>query len=70
MNANIDLSNVILKTKRLILRPFTFDDLDDFYEYAKVPGIGEIAGWHHHQNNGESLFILNMFINEKKNIRY
>lgn len=66
MNANIDLSNVILKTKRLILRPFTFDDLDDFYEYAKVPGIGEIAGWHHHQNNGESLFILNMFINEKK----
>ncbi len=66
MNANIDLSNVVLKTKRLILRPFTFDDLDDFYEYAKVPGVGEMAGWHHHQNNGESLFILNMFINEKK----
>lgn len=42
MNANIDLSNVILKTKRLILRPFTFDDLDDFYEYAKVPGIGKL----------------------------
>ena len=28
MNAKIDISNVVLKTERLILRPWTLDDLD------------------------------------------
>lgn len=40
MNATIDISNVRLKTERLTLRPWTLQDLDDFYEYAKVDGVG------------------------------
>ncbi|HHV33140.1 MAG TPA: GNAT family N-acetyltransferase [Acholeplasma sp.] len=66
MNANIDVSNVIMKTERLTLRPWTLKDLDDFYEYAKVEGVGEMAGWTHHKNKEESLEILKMFIEEKK----
>ena len=66
MNAQIDISNVVLKTKRLILRPFELSDLDDFYEYASVDGVGEMAGWCHHKNKEESLEILNKFINDKR----
>ena len=33
MNAKIDISNVILKTNRLMLRPFNINDLGGFYEY-------------------------------------
>lgn len=57
MNPPIDLSNVILDTERLILRPFKLDDLDDFYNYAKVFGVGEKAGWPYHRNKDESLKI-------------
>ncbi|NMA05074.1 MAG: GNAT family N-acetyltransferase [Acholeplasmataceae bacterium] len=66
MNAKIDISNVIIKTERLILRPWTLEDLDDFYNYAKVPGVGEMAGWPHHKSKEESLRILKIFITEKK----
>ena len=66
MNAKIDISNVILKTNRLILRPWVLEDLDDFYEYAKVDGVGQMAGWLPHKNKEESLSILKMFIDEKK----
>lgn len=66
MNAQVDLSNVYLKTARLTLRPWTFDDLDDFYEYAKVDGVGQPAGWLPHENKEVSLGILNRFIEGKK----
>lgn len=67
MNYPIDISNVILETKRLILRPWKMEDLDDFYEYSCVPGVGEMAGWTHHKNKDESLSILTRFIEKKKN---
>lgn len=38
MNAEIDISNVVLRTERLILRPWREADLDDFFEYASVLG--------------------------------
>ena len=66
MNANIDISDVIIKTERLILRPWRESDLHDFFEYASVPGVGEAAGWSHHETKEESKTILDMFINEKK----
>ena len=66
MNAKVDVSNIVLKTKRLILRPWKLEDLDDFYEYAKVDGVGQMAGWLPHENKEKSLMILNMFIEEKK----
>lgn len=66
MNAEIDITNVTLQTERLILRPWTVDDLADFYEYASVDGVGQMAGWLPHKNIDESLAILQMFIAEKK----
>ena len=66
MNAKFDVANVVIETERLILREFALSDLDDFYAYASVPGVGEEAGWPHHENKEESLKILKMFIEEKK----
>lgn len=66
MNVNIDISNVILKTQRTILRPFQITDLDDFFEYASVDGVGQMAGWLPHKNKEQSFKILKMFIEEKK----
>lgn len=40
MNVYIDISNTILETERLILRPWSQEDLDDFFEYASVDGVG------------------------------
>lgn len=65
-NVPIDISGVTLETERLILRPFEESDLDDFYEYAKVPGVGECAGWSHHKSKEESQTILSLFIAGRK----
>ena len=62
MNADIDISNVTLKTERLVLRPWSSDDLADFNEYASVDGVGQMAGWLPHKDIEESREILNMFI--------
>ena len=66
MNAEINISNVILETDRLILRTWEITDLDDFFEYASVEGVGEKAGWEHHKSKDKSLAILKMFMEEKK----
>ena len=66
MNADIDINNIQLKTDRLILRPWKQSDLDDFYEYACVDGVGQMAGWKPHESKEESQLILNIFIKEKK----
>ena len=68
MNKPIDISNVVLKTDRLTLRPFRESDLSDFFEYAKVDGVGQMAGWLPHKNLDESRAILDMFIREKKTL--
>ena len=64
MNAIFKINGTIIETERLILRPFKQSDLDDFYEYASVEGIGEMAGWKHHENKKFSQEILDLFINE------
>ena len=38
MNAEIDVTGVVLKTERLTLRPWREEDLEDFYAYARVMG--------------------------------
>ena len=68
MNEKIDISNVMLKTNRLILRPWRLEDVDDFYEYAKVDGVCQMAGWLPHENKEKSLMILNMFIEKKRRL--
>ena len=66
MNAQFVLDGLELITDRLILRPFTESDLEDFFEYASVEGVGEMAGWHHHENIEETKEILTMFIKSDK----
>ena len=51
-----------LKTDRLILRNWVESDIDDLYEYAKVEGVGEMAGWLHHTSIDISKEILADFI--------
>ena len=66
MNAVINLKNVVLETDRLILREWEESDLNDFFEYASVDGVGQMAGWQPHKNIEESKFVLDMFIREGK----
>lgn len=66
MNAAVDISNTVLETERLILRSWQQEDLNDFYEYASVDGVGQMAGWMPHENIEKSQEILDMFIREKK----
>lgn len=66
MNAEIDISNVVLRTERLILRPWQESDLDDFFGYASVDGVGEMAGWSHHKTIEETQAVLTAFISGKK----
>ena len=66
MNAAIDISNSLLHTERLILRPWKQSDLEDFYAYASVDGVGQMAGWKPHENKTESQRILARFIAHKR----
>ena len=66
MNAEIDISQVVLKTERLTLRPWRQSDLEDFYAYASVDGVGQMAGWKPHESREESRRILDRFIEGKK----
>lgn len=66
MNKPIDISNTVLTTERLILRPWRTEDLDDFFEYASVDGVGQMAGWLPHENRETSLRILTGFMEGKK----
>lgn len=65
MNASVDVTKVVLETDRLIIRPWNKADLEDFYEYAKVDGVGQMAGWNPHTSIEESEKILSMFIEGK-----
>lgn len=65
MNAQIDITDVKLESERLILRPWRETDLNDFYEYARVDGVGQMAGWLPHGNKETSKSILLHFIENK-----
>lgn len=66
MNAVFKINGIQIETDRLLLRAFKQSDLDDFYEYASVEGVGEMAGWRHHQSKEESQKILDSFISQDK----
>ena len=66
MNADFRINGKVIETERLILRSFKQADLDDFFEYASVEGVGEMAGWKHHDSIDKSQKILNSFINNDK----
>jgi ribosomal-protein-alanine N-acetyltransferase len=66
MDIRIDVSVATIETERLQLRPFNEADLADLYSYASVPGVGEMAGWPHHDSIETSKRILRSFIDEKE----
>ncbi|MBQ3014934.1 MAG: GNAT family N-acetyltransferase [Clostridia bacterium] len=66
MNATFQINGLVIETERLLLRPFAPSDLCDFYEYASVEGVGEMAGWKHHESIEKSQEILDVFIKEDK----
>lgn len=65
MDVVVDITNTVIETERLILRAWQETDLDDFFEYASVEGVGENAGWRHHESIEDSRTILKIFISSK-----
>lgn len=59
---------MILKTERLILRPWREEDSKDLYEHAKKPNVGPIAGFPPHKNVEKSLEVIKNVLS--KNINY
>lgn len=66
MIAPVDVTNIRIETDRLILRAWRESDLEDFYAYARVDGVGQRCGWLPHKDIDKSRMILGMFIEEKK----
>lgn len=65
MDIPFDVTKVTLETPRLLLRAFREEDAADFYAYASVPGVGEMAGWKHHESMEDTYRVLGMFLEEK-----
>lgn len=49
---------MVLKTERLVLRPWAKSDAKSLYEYAKDPDIGHPAGWPAHKSVRDSRWII------------
>jgi len=57
---------VILKTTRLVLRPWKETDAENLYKYAKDPLIGPAAGWPVHTSVENSLQIIQEVLSADK----
>lgn len=49
---------MVLQTERLILRPWTEEDAEELYKYARDPQVGPIAGWPPHTSVENSREII------------
>ncbi len=52
------MSEIVLETRRLVLRAWRIEDAKSLFRYAKEPLIGERAGWQAHQSEEESREII------------
>ena len=52
------MTEIMLETPRLWLRPFRDSDAADVYAYARDPQVGPIAGWQPHKSLEESREII------------
>ena len=52
----------IIRTERLVLRPFRMTDAADLYEFASDPEVGRNAGWKPHESPEESMEAAASFI--------
>lgn len=55
-----------IETKRLILREWTLEDVEDLYDYAQDPRVGPCAGWPPHKDIEVSRNIIKGFIKEQE----
>jgi len=62
MDFPLDVTDIVIETERLTLRAFAKADLQDLYNYARVPGVGEMAGWPHHESIETTRTILDIFL--------
>ena len=44
-----------IETNRLVLRNYTQDDMEDYWEYASQPNVGPRCGWTPHTNRESAL---------------
>lgn len=56
----------LLDTGRLKLRTCKLSDAEDFYSYARLPGVGPNAGWKPHESKEQSIEILKAFLKERE----
>lgn len=57
---------MILQTERLILRPWSVDDAEELYRWAKDPKVGPIASWPVHRSVEESREIIKNVLSAKE----
>ena len=56
----------IIKTRRLLLRPWQESDAEMLFKYASDPDVGPRAGWEPHKTVEESERIIReVFTNER-----
>lgn len=55
----------MLETKRLILRPWSEEDAETLYRYAKDPEVGPAAGWPPHTSVEESKHIIGTVLSDE-----
>lgn len=60
--------SIRITTNRVFLRNFVKNDLKDLYDYCSQEGVGELAGWPHHENVQQSKKVLNTFIQNEKQL--
>ena len=58
----------MIKTKRLILRPWEPTDAEELYKNASSPDVGPVAGWMPHKSVDDSLNIIKTVFNENQDI--
>ncbi len=57
-----------IECRDVILRHFLESDLYDFYNYARIDGVGEKAGWRHHLTIEMSKAVLYNQLLEQENV--
>lgn len=62
LRTKFDVQKKILETDRFIIRPWHKEDVNDLYEYARVDGVGQMAGWRPHQDLEVSESVLFYYI--------
>src|SRR5690554_644404 len=56
----------VIETERLLLREISYKDLEDMYEYSKLPYVGPSAGWEPHRSIKDTERVIEIFLNKRR----